>query len=143
MKDFSVIVVGAGPVGLLTTLRLAQAGIPTTCVEALDAIDDSPRAMAYHPVAVKELDRAGVLSDARKIGSAGRGVCWRNTRSGEVIAAIDRGTTKDFPYENLTIGQNLLARIILGHLNRYEKSKDFFSGGRSLPLTSQVVRTLS
>lgn len=74
MADLSVIVVGAGPVGLLTTLRLAQAGIQVTCVEALEAIDASPRAMAYNPVAVKELDRAGVLQDCRRIGSMGRGV---------------------------------------------------------------------
>lgn len=127
MKDLSVIVVGAGPVGLLTTLRLSQAGIPTTCVEALDAIDDSPRAMAYHPVAVKELDRAGVLDDCRKIGSPGRGVCWRSTKTKEVIAAIDRAPNKEFPYENLTIGQHLLAGIILEHLKRYDKSKVLFS----------------
>ena len=126
MNNFSVIVVGAGPVGLLTTLRLAQAGIPTTCVEALNAIDDSPRAMAYHPVAVKELDRAGVLDDVRKIGSAGNGICWRSTRSGEVIAAMDRGTNNEFPYENLVIGQHLLAAIILEHLKRFETSTALF-----------------
>ena len=127
MKDFSVIVVGAGPVGLLTTLRLAQAGIPTTCLEALDAIDESPRAMAYHPVATREIDRAGVLDDVRKIGSAGRGVCWRSTKSKEVIALIKRGTNKTFPYENLTIGQHLLAKLILEHLKRYERSNVIFS----------------
>lgn len=127
MKDFSVVVVGAGPVGLLTTLRLAQGGIPTTCVELLDAIDDSPRAMAYHPVAVKELDRAGVLGDCRKIGSPGRGVCWRNTKTKEVIAEINRAPNKDFPYENLMIGQHLLAGIILEHLKNYDKSTVLFS----------------
>lgn len=127
MNDLSVTVVGAGPVGLLTTLRLSQAGIPTICVEALDAIDDSPRAMAYHPVAVKELNRAGVLDDCRKSGSPGRGVCWRSTKTKEVIAAIDRAPNKDFPYENLTIGQHLLAEIILEHLKNYDKSKVLFS----------------
>ena len=147
MEDLSVIVVGAGPVGLLTTLRLAQAGIPTTCVEALDAIDDSPRAMAYHPVAVQELDRAGVLDDCRRIGSPGRGVCWRSTKTKEVIAAIDRAPSKDFPYENLTIGQHLLAKIILEHLKNYDKAKVFFghkvtavdqSSGNDIKLTVET-----
>ena len=101
MNDLSIIVVGAGPVGLLTTLRLVQAGIPTTCMEALDAIDNSPRAMAYHPIAVKELDRAGVLDDARRRGSTGRGVCWRRTKTSEVIASLERNVNKEFPYENL------------------------------------------
>jgi 2-polyprenyl-6-methoxyphenol hydroxylase-like FAD-dependent oxidoreductase len=127
MKNFSVIVVGAGPVGLLATLRLAQAGINTTCVEALDKVDASPRAMAYHPVAVKELDRAGVLEDCRRIGSRGNGICWRNTKTGEVIAQLDRAPSKDFPYENLTIGQHLLAGIILEHLKNYDNAKVLFS----------------
>jgi 2-polyprenyl-6-methoxyphenol hydroxylase-like FAD-dependent oxidoreductase len=127
MNDLSILVVGAGPVGLLTTLRLAQAGIQTTCVEALDAIDASPRAMAYHPISVKELDRAGVLDDCRRIGSQGRGVCWRNTKTKEMIAEINRATSKDFPYENLTIGQHLLAEIILDHLKHHENAKVLFS----------------
>ena len=126
MKDFSTTVVGAGPVGLLTTLRLAQAGIQTVCVEALDAIDDSPRAMAYNPIAVQEIDRAGVLDDCRKIGFAGKGICWRNTRTGEEIAALDRATSPDFPYENLTIGQHLLAGIILDHLKEFETATVLF-----------------
>jgi len=123
----SVIVVGAGPVGLLTTLRLAQAGIATTCIDMLKGVDGSPRAMAYHPVATKELDRAGVLEDIRKRGgSSGSGICWRQTKTGEVIATLERGVNKDFPYENLVIGQNILAEIILEHFNRYDGCKVHF-----------------
>ena len=123
----SVIVVGAGPVGLLTTLRLAQAGIKTTCIEALSGVDNSPRAMAYHPVATKELDRAGVLADIRQRGgSAGRGICWRQTKGSELIAKLERGVSKDFPYENLVIGQHELAAIIMEHLQRYEQAKVLF-----------------
>ncbi|KAK5163566.1 uncharacterized protein LTR77_010515 [Saxophila tyrrhenica] len=111
MKDFSVLV----------------AGISVTCVEALDAIDASPRAMAYHPIAVQEMDRAGVLDDCRRIGSSNRGICWRHTRTKEIIAEIDRAPSKEFPYENLTIGQHLLAGIILDHLKRYDNAKVLFS----------------
>lgn len=134
-SNMEVIVVGAGPVGLLTTLRLAQAGIKTTCLEALQAVDDSPRAMAYHPVATKELDRAGVLYDVRKRGSSGRGVCWRQTRTGEVIAGLERSVTKDFPYENLVIGQHELAAIILEHLARYPCAEVLF--GRKVTAIDQ------
>lgn len=123
----TVLVVGAGPVGLLTTLRLARAGINVTCLEALQAIDDSPRAMAYHPVATKELERAGVLDDIRRRGgSSGSGICWRSTKSGEVIAQLERNINKDFPYENLVIGQHELAAIILQHLRDYQTAKVLF-----------------
>jgi 2-polyprenyl-6-methoxyphenol hydroxylase-like FAD-dependent oxidoreductase len=47
-EDFDgVIVAGAGPVGLFTALRLAQAGIPVIVVEALAEIIRSPRAVGY------------------------------------------------------------------------------------------------
>lgn len=119
----NVLVVGAGPVGLLTTLRLARAGISVTCLETLPAIDSSPRAMAYHPIAVRELDRAGVLGDCRRIGAQGRGICWRNTRTKEVIAELNRAPNDKEPYENLIIGQHLLAGIIVEHLKRYENAR--------------------
>lgn len=122
MPPISVVVVGAGPVGLLTTLRLALAGVKVTCLESLPAIDSSPRAMAYHPVAVRELDRAGVLTDCRRIGSQGRGICWRNTKTKEVIAELNRATSTEEPYENLVIGQHLLAGIILDHLKSHENA---------------------
>ncbi|KAK4580223.1 hypothetical protein LTR86_000426 [Recurvomyces mirabilis] len=133
----TVIVVGAGPVGLLATLRLAQAGIDVTCLEALDAVNASPRAMAYHPVATRELDRAGVLTDVRKRGgSSGSGICWRQTKTGEVIAKLERGANKDFPYENLVIGQHELAAIIIEHLQRYDNAELLF--GRRVTALDQT-----
>jgi len=125
-SSYDVIVVGAGPVGLLTGLRVAQAGIRVTVLEALPKIEDSPRAMAYQPVAVKELDRAGILDDVRKIGGRSQKVCWRRTSDGKVIADIERTPTPDHPYENLIIGQHELAAVILEHLQRFEKSEILF-----------------
>ncbi|KAK5137078.1 hypothetical protein LTR08_001087 [Meristemomyces frigidus] len=123
----SVLVVGAGPVGLLTTLRLAQAGIKATCIEALDAINNSPRAMAYHPIATKELERAGVLADIRRRGgSSGRAICWRQTKGAALIAKLERSVNKEFPYENLVIGQHELAAIIMEHLQRFEHAEVLF-----------------
>lgn len=120
-----VIIVGAGPVGLLTALRLATATPPITItiLEALPYIESSPRAMAYQPIAVRELDRAGILADARKIGTKGTKICWRRPRddgSASVIAEMERKVTKEHPYENLIIGQHELARVILEKLEKCE-----------------------
>ena len=41
-----VIVVGAGPDGLLTSIRLAREGIPVALLEAQNSIEISPRALA-------------------------------------------------------------------------------------------------
>lgn len=127
MPPISVTVVGAGPVGLLITLRLARAEIPVICLDALPEIDASPRAMAYHPIAVRELDRAGVLDDCRRPGSTGRGICWRKTSDKEIIAFIERTPTEEFPYENLVVGQHELAAVILEHLKAYPNAEVRFN----------------
>ncbi|WP_332700036.1 FAD-dependent monooxygenase, partial [Halalkalibacter lacteus] len=48
MQKFAgVVVVGAGPVGFITGLCLARAGIPVRVLEAESRITDSPRAAGY------------------------------------------------------------------------------------------------
>jgi len=123
-KD-NVIVVGAGPVGLLVALRLAKAGIPTTVLEMLPYVEQSPRAAVYHTVAVRELDRAGVLEDCRKRGSTGTDACWRKV-TGEIIAAVDR-RPRPGEYEVLVLGQHVLAEVIFEHYKRCEGSQVLFN----------------
>lgn len=104
---------------------MAKAGLNVRILEALPAVEKSPRAMVYQPVAVKEMDKTGILEDCRKIGSQGRTICWRKL-DGEVIAELKRIPTPEHPYENLVIGQHLLAGIILEHFNRCEDSEILF-----------------
>ena len=47
-----VIVVGAGPAGLLLALLLAQHGVHVDVVEAAGEIDPRPRGAGYGPAAV-------------------------------------------------------------------------------------------
>lgn len=47
----NIIVVGAGPSGLLLALMLGQHGIRVDVVEALDGLDKRPRGVAYGPAA--------------------------------------------------------------------------------------------
>jgi 2-polyprenyl-6-methoxyphenol hydroxylase-like FAD-dependent oxidoreductase len=113
--------VGAGPVGLLTAKRLIQAGIPTTILEAQPEIEQSPRAMVYQPIAVRELDKAGILESARQIGSSAKVVSWRKL-NGEVIAVLGRPYVPDAgegaQYETLVLGQHELSNIILQEIEK-------------------------
>jgi 3-(3-hydroxy-phenyl)propionate hydroxylase len=50
-----VLVVGAGPVGLVTALQLARAGVSVRVVEGEAIIGTSPRAAGYHSLVVERL----------------------------------------------------------------------------------------
>jgi flavin-dependent dehydrogenase len=53
-KGFSkVLIVGAGPAGLLLALLLAQHDIKVDVVEALVGIDERPRGAGYGPAAIQ------------------------------------------------------------------------------------------
>lgn len=57
-----VIVIGAGPVGLVTALRLARAGIPVTLVEREPALAHDLRASTFHPPTLEMLDELGLTA---------------------------------------------------------------------------------
>jgi 2-polyprenyl-6-methoxyphenol hydroxylase-like FAD-dependent oxidoreductase len=108
-----VVVVGAGPTGLLTALGLAQQGVEVTVVERAPGLQDAPRAIVYHWSTLDGLERLGLLQDATRAGFLKQDYAYRVRRTGEVIEyglkALE-GRVKH-PY-NLHLGQNALASII-------------------------------
>ncbi|KAK6361286.1 hypothetical protein TWF730_005022 [Orbilia blumenaviensis] len=85
-----VIIVGAGPSGLLLALRLAQQHIKVTIFEATPAPSDQPRATHYGIPAVWELRRAGVLEEMRKDPECFQFdvMCWRKL-DGTYLSGMD------------------------------------------------------
>ena len=57
----TVIVVGAGPVGLITALGLAQAGIHVEVIDRDVEVGTSPRAIAHWFMLLPEFEKLGVL----------------------------------------------------------------------------------
>jgi 2-polyprenyl-6-methoxyphenol hydroxylase-like FAD-dependent oxidoreductase len=96
----NVIVVGAGPAGLLLSLLLAKKGISVLTVDAADKLDSLPRATHYGPPAVYELIRAGVIDEVRAQGFIPRTVCWRKL-DGTYLAGLD-GSILDGDADRLT-----------------------------------------
>ena len=117
MSDDSVLVAGAGPVGVLTALGLARCGVRVTVLECEPAIVDSPRAVVYHWSVLDGLERLGVLDQARRTGLVKQDYMYRVFRTGESIRwslAGLAGHTRH-PY-NVHLGQNRLAGIALTQL---------------------------
>ncbi len=85
-----VLIVGAGPVGLVSACCLSQAGIPVTIVETSRELPRDLRASTFHPPTLDMLDRFNV---SRKLVERGL-VCpqWQfRDRSEGVIATFDLG----------------------------------------------------
>jgi 2-polyprenyl-6-methoxyphenol hydroxylase-like FAD-dependent oxidoreductase len=117
-----VLVVGAGPSGLLTGLGLAERGVEVTVLEAEPQIPKSPRAMVYHAVLLDGLETLGVLADADAQGFRNSVLSWRIHETGERVD-VDLS-----PASNLHLGQYELARIALSHLQRTGAEVRFETG---------------
>lgn len=63
-----VLVVGAGPVGMFTALRLAENGIGVQLIDQEPGPSGRSYACALHPRTLQLLDEIGIASDAIKLG---------------------------------------------------------------------------
>jgi 2-polyprenyl-6-methoxyphenol hydroxylase-like FAD-dependent oxidoreductase len=115
-----VLIVGGGPVGLMTALGLAREGVRVTLLEAEADIVYSPRAISYAWSILPALELFGVLDDMLAAGHTVDDRCWRIFKSGETIVYNHDAVrdVTDRPY-SLTLGQDLLAKVVLHHLKRY------------------------
>lgn len=115
-----VIVSGAGPVGLVSALKLARAGVRVLVVDEAPQIIQQPRAVVYHSPIVERLAALDLLPDLQRVGVMKQGYHYWNLRH-ELLAQISMEVLHPedtaYPY-NLHVAQPLLARIILEHFLR-------------------------
>lgn len=110
-----IIVVGAGPAGLLLALLLSKRGIPVTLLEAASGPDHRPRATHYGPPAVYELRRAGVMDDILADGFLPKKICWRKL-DGTYLTGLDNSIFGDDPDRVACLPLDQLGRILARHL---------------------------
>ncbi|KAM7218031.1 para-nitrophenol 4-monooxygenase [Rhypophila decipiens] len=97
-----VIIVGAGPSGLLLALLLIKHGIPVQVLEASHQLDQQPRAAHYGTPAIPEFRRAGILPQMRERGLILSTMCWRRPDTFEWISGFDaRGVLDNVDGEDL------------------------------------------
>lgn len=96
-----VLIVGAGPSGLLLALLLSKHGIPVQILEASDHLDEQPRAAHYGPPAVPDLARAGIIDEVRRRGISPTTMVWRRWDDHSVIAGTDGSMLADVDGQDL------------------------------------------
>jgi 3-(3-hydroxy-phenyl)propionate hydroxylase/6-hydroxy-3-succinoylpyridine 3-monooxygenase len=112
-----VIIVGGGPVGVVTALLLARAGVPVTLVEAAAEPSDAPRAAVYFWSLLGKFAELGLLPALESVGVRKQDYTFLVRRTGERIdysLRVLEGLTAT-PY-NLHLGQHQLTRIVLAAL---------------------------
>jgi 2-polyprenyl-6-methoxyphenol hydroxylase-like FAD-dependent oxidoreductase len=110
-----VIVVGAGPVGLITALGLARQGLNIILVDSADAINDSPRAAVYFPTSLDCLEPLGVIEEilASGLHATTFSMHYRDF-SVQLTADMLLSMPKEARYRfNLQIGQDVICAILL------------------------------
>jgi 3-(3-hydroxy-phenyl)propionate hydroxylase len=127
-KNPQVIVAGAGPVGLLTALALAEQDVPVLVLEAEPALTIDLRAGTYHPPSLEMMAPYGITDEMHK--TAIKVPRWqiRDRRQG-VIVEWDLGEIADltpYPYR-LHLEQHRLTPIILSKLSAYPNADVRFS----------------
>lgn len=117
-----MVIVGAGPSGLLLGLRLGRENINVTILDLGLELDTKPRATHYASAAVQELNKAGVLDDIRAMGFTPTGTCWRKI-DGTYLAGVKNAVVLDDPNRPVCLPLNKLGKIIYTHIQKYPNIK--------------------
>jgi len=121
MAQTRIIIAGAGPVGVVSALALAQHGYAITLLEAESAIDDNPRAATTHPSTLEMIARVGLIGQFIKEGLVARYFQFWDKPSRTKIVEFDHELLRDetsYPFVVQT-EQHKLARMGIERLKTF------------------------
>ncbi|CEJ54174.1 hypothetical protein PMG11_00495 [Penicillium brasilianum] len=113
-----VIIVGAGPSGLILGILLAKQGIEVELLDAGADLDDQPRAAHYATPATYELARAGVLDDVKAVGIRCKSFAWRKMDTTFIAGMKHDVLPADYPYSMVVLPLDRLGKILYEHIQR-------------------------
>ena len=118
IESAEVLIVGAGPVGLLTALALAQVGVDVLVVEAEAELNDSPRAAVYFSTSLVALEALGLMEDLETQSLKVRTFGFHAPEFDfHPILSMSCLTGITYDYQ-LHCGQHVVARVALAHAER-------------------------
>ena len=112
--DYDVIVVGGGPVGTTTALKLAKRGMKVALFEKREAATLDHRASTFHPPTLEMLDELGLTEPLLSKGILARSYQFRDAKLGKIVdldfSVLDNDTR--YPYR-LQVEQSRLTAAAL------------------------------
>jgi 3-(3-hydroxy-phenyl)propionate hydroxylase len=115
-----VVVVGAGPVGMICALALNRRGIPVTVFEQEPAPVTDQRAASIHPPTLEMLDALGVAETIIPLGLKSPSHRFHDRVTASVVAEFDLGLVRDefrFPFVLQYEQYKLTASITAAYAN--------------------------
>ncbi|HPF28445.1 MAG TPA: FAD-dependent oxidoreductase, partial [Steroidobacteraceae bacterium] len=117
-----IIIAGAGPVGCVAALYLAQRGIPVTLLESGTELPKTLRASTWHPPTMDMMEELGIAQAIIDLGLIAERYQYRDRRTGAIaefnLAAL-KGDTRH-PYRVQT-EQWRVTQLIWNKLQREYK----------------------
>ena len=98
--DKRILIVGGGPVGLFSAIRLVGFGIPITLIDKSPQVSDDIRASTIHPPSLEMMEPYGITDEILNTGIKVRQWQIRNHTTGDkVIFDLDNISDEtDYPY---------------------------------------------
>jgi 3-(3-hydroxy-phenyl)propionate hydroxylase len=128
-----VVIVGAGPVGMVCALALNRRGVAVTVFEQEPAPVEDQRAASLHPSTLEMLDDLGVSEKIIPLGLISSAYRFHDRVSHSVVAEFDLGLMRDefrFPYvlqyEQYKLTASIAAEIGVQHLTSITKNSNAF-----------------
>ncbi len=121
MKSPSVIVVGAGPVGVVAALACAQRDFSVTLLEAEPSVYEGARAATTHPATLEIIDRLGLIDQFIAEGLVARYFQFWDRPTRVKVTEFDHDILRDetkFPFVVQT-EQHKLANMGIARLRQY------------------------
>ncbi|MFK8052914.1 MAG: FAD-dependent oxidoreductase [Woeseiaceae bacterium] len=128
MHTTQVVVVGAGPVGTVAALALANQGIDVILCEAGPTCAQDLRASTFHPPSLDMLDKLGVADAIIDHGLKAPKYHFRERRSGEFIE-FDLGELESemqYPFR-VQCEQHVMAGLLADRLADHDKAEVLFN----------------
>src|SRR5439155_5789379 len=137
-----VIVVGAGPVGMVCALALNRRGIPVTVFEQEPAPVKDQRAATIHPPSLEMLAALGVTEKIMPLGLVSATYRFHDRVTNTVVAEFDLGLMRDelrFPYVLQYEQYKLTASIAAEYANASDFDVRFSHSVTALTQTTDGV----
>ena len=141
-KDQRVVIVGAGPVGMVCALALNRRGIPVTVFEQEPAPVEDQRAATIHPPTLAMLDELGVTEKILPLGLISSKYRFHDRVNRSVVAEFDLDRMRDefkFPFVLQYEQYKLTASIAAEYANAADFDVRFSHSVTGLRETSDGV----